>query len=261
MTEDVTEVAETGAPDENVLVDAPTVEEPVPADKPVDPAPTDDDPAWYKRRFDKITAQKHDALRQAEEARAEVKRLQEQLSQVPQAELPNLDAFDNTADYNKALAEYVKAEAQKAAAMEAAEFKSRQAKATAAQSLQDFQKREAKFAAQTPDYMSVTRNESLPITQTMLSELQDSEKAPEVLYHLGKNPGEAFRISQLQPVEQARALASIELQLSRPTKPSTTNAPPPPAPTQGGSAAASLDPSKMTPRDYLKWRMEGGGRS
>lgn len=42
----------------------------------------------------------------------------------------------------------------------------------------------------------------------------DSDFGTDILYHLGKNPGELERINQLNPVAQARELTKIELKVS-----------------------------------------------
>ena len=275
MTENVADAAEVSAP--NALTDAPTVEEPVTTPTEADTAGNDPQagsdpqtasepeqpkedttPKWLKDRLDKITAQKYEATRRAEAAEARLKELE---AQKPQAAPPNLDEYDDTAKYNEALAEYVRNVAAQAANEKAQEITSQQATQAQQASLQAFQQREAQFAVENADYFQVTRAESLPINEVMVNELRDSDKAPEILYHLGKNPQLAFAISQQAPAEAAQSLASLELQLSKPKKPSTTKAPPPPSPATGGSEPVTKDPSKMSTKEYQKWRLSGGGRS
>lgn len=82
------------------------------------------------------------------------------------------------------------------------------------------------------DFDAVALNPDLPIKEGSVADafILDSEHGTEVLYHLGKNPGELERISKLNPLAQARELFKIEQTFAAPPAPARkpTRAPAPP---------------------------------
>ena len=109
-------------------------------------------------------------------------------------------------------------------------------------------------------------NPTLPITPGMLHILQDFERPADVAYYLGKNPVECMQISQMSPVQAARALGRIETnidaelkkQTSQPSK-TITKAPAPITPTKSGEVVTK-DPDKMSQAEYEEWRRSSGAR-
>jgi len=74
----------------------------------------------------------------------------------------------------------------------------------------EFEVKEQGFASNVNDYHTVTRNQALQISQTMVETLQTAEKGPEVLYYLGKNPDVAAGLAAMSPLDAARELGKIE---------------------------------------------------
>lgn len=106
------------------------------------------------------------------------------------------------------------------------------------------------------DFDKVALRHDLPIGETVALLIQTSDQGPDVLYHLGKDPALAARLSAMHPVEAARAIGRIEATLNAPKPRTETKAPDPITPIRG--AAGTRDPEKMSPREYAAWREAGG---
>lgn len=105
-----------------------------------------------------------------------------------------------------------------------------------------------------PDFDAVLSSSAAPMTKAMAETIQDSDKGPELAYHLAKNPAEAARIAQLGQLATARELGKLEAFLSAPKPaPKTTSAPNPPTPIGSGRSTEG-DPGKMPMSEYLAWR-------
>jgi hypothetical protein len=72
----------------------------------------------------------------------------------------------------------------------------------------------------------------------VIEELHDSERGPELAYHLAKSPHITASLNQMSPRDAAREIGRIEATLpSLPQPKKQTKAPPPLAPPAGGAAA------------------------
>lgn len=99
------------------------------------------------------------------------------------------------------------------------------------------------------DFQEVVLDDDVPITQVMIAAAVRMKAGVDVLYHLGKNPSEAARISQLPDIEQAWELKAIEARLAAP--PTVSKAPTPIVP--GNPAAPSKSPYDGTSTaDHVK---------
>lgn len=100
---------------------------------------------------------------------------------------------------------------------------------------------------------AVTAND-LVISQDLLEEILESDKAPEVAYYLAGNKKEAESISNMAPRQIAREVAKIELKLSGKPKPKIkTDAPPPIDPVSGTSSnAKSIDDDDLSFEEHEK---------
>jgi hypothetical protein len=125
----------------------------------------------------------------------------------------------------------------------------------------NFRAREAAFAAAAPDYAVVIGNPALPrLAGDVAATVMDSEMGPQIIYHLGKNPEKAAKIARMNPVQQGAAIGRLEAELTA-AKPKTqktptnniTRAPNPPTPTQGRGNTPSVDPSKMSAKEWIEW--------
>lgn len=113
--------------------------------------------------------------------------------------------------------------------------------------------RSAKFSAEHDDFNAIAYAPGLPLTKDMFSVIQELEKGPEIVYHLGKNVDIAARISRLKPAQQAAAIGRLEAELSKPApKPQPSNAPEPPTSVDGSTP--SVDISKLPIKDWMKER-------
>lgn len=90
---------------------------------------------------------------------------------------------------------------------------------------------------------------NVPYTQPMVAYFEDSERAGDLMYHLGTNAKEAARIAQLSPAGQFRELVKLEAKLSAPPRPTQTPAPITPA---AGPSRSSKDWSEMSTAEHVE---------
>jgi hypothetical protein len=185
---------------------------------------------WAHERIDELTRQRREAERQAEYWKAKA------------SQAPNLDDLD----YDEQIAARVAARNRQEMAESAED-------AVRTVSQQVYEARVAEVRDRYADFDTVVSNPSLPITNDMAAVIMDSERGPEVAYHLGKNPAEAARIARLSPVAQAKELGRLEERLSAP-KPLPKQPPTPVQPVNGIAAGGSKDPGKMSMSEYAAWR-------
>jgi len=181
---------------------------------------------------------------------------------------PDPEAYDDPKAFNKALAAWSRKENEKAVqrAIEQARTEGKVAAEKAfaeqqqkqrAKALDDqFAVRHQEFAQKTPDYLVTISNPALTFMHgEFLEAIKDSEKGPEIAYHIAKNPQLVARLAAKDVSQRLREFGRIEAELSRPAPPpKVTTAPPPPAPIGGGSAGGEIDPSKMPINDWMAWR-------
>lgn len=145
---------------------------------------------------------------------------------------------------------------------------------------QSYSARAAEFAKSKPDFAIATSNPNLPITSAMTSVIIQSEKGPDIAYHLATNPAECARISRLSPAQQAAAMGKLEAKFEKPATPApggnggapaATNrsrAPDPPNPTRAGGAP-DINMRNCSLSEYLEQRLpqiakmqgKGGGNT
>lgn len=241
QAEDFASEADTGAVETQDISEQPTEPQPeAETEGGADPAGDTGDkgqvPEGVQKRIDELTRKRREAERRAERAEA---KLREQ----EQRDLSNLDWEDQIAEKTLSRSRREQVENDRETVQELAR--------------EAYQARVEIAAAKYPDFHSVAGNPNLPITPAMAEAIMDSEHGPEVAYHLGKNPAEAARIANLNPVSQARELGRIEALVSQ-----ARQAPKPaPAPVNPvGARAASggkKDPTKMSMAEYIAWRNAG----
>ncbi len=168
-----------------------------------------------QKRFSELTQQIYQLRERAEAAEAQI--------QTPQLE-PGKSLADFEYDEGK-FAAYLGQLTKAEAAAEAEQAANRE---MAMRRRAALDAREHEFAAKVPDYMTVTRDLSVPLNDVIISGVESSEKAPEVLYYLAKHPEEAMAIAQMHPLDAARELGIIEASKLKPLKPPLSEAPPPP---------------------------------
>lgn len=189
-------------------------------------------PDGVQQRINEITRKRREAERRAERAE---KRLREMESK----NLDDLDYEDQIAERTLNRSRREQIENDRETAQELAH--------------EAYQARVQAVATKYPDYAQVAQNPNLAITPAMAETIMDSDYGPDIAYHLGKNPLEAARISQLNPPSQARELGKIEALVSAP-KPQPRTAPKPVTPVGSQGSSGTKDPSKMTMAEYAAWR-------
>jgi len=187
-------------------------------------------------RIDEITAQKHEAAREAEFWKAKaLGTANAQPAQVaqdtPQGDgRPDRADYENDFDYIEDLTDWKAEQAADRRFREQAQHD--QARTT----LQTFETRtKTLYPTGEPAGLKAFReHETLPVV--MMEIVGTSDIGPKLAEHLGDNPAEIARMWGLSPVQQARELTLIESRLTIPSKPipkTATDAPEPPPQARG----------------------------
>ena len=107
------------------------------------------------------------------------------------------------------------------------------------------------------DFEEVAMAPEVPITPAVMEILSDCENPHRIAYYLGKNRSEAIRISRLNPIQVAREIAKIEVEIAKainqpPVVPKIPSAPPPIRPVGSGHSIGKK-PDQMTQKEYEEW--------
>ena len=95
----------------------------------------------------------------------------------------------------------------------------------------------------------------------------DSERGPELAYHLAKHPDVLERLNGMTERQADRELgrleASLQVPAAAPAEPParTTQAPKPATPAASQGRSVALDPSKMSVEEYAAWRSKGPSKA
>lgn len=141
----------------------------------------------------------------------------------------------------------------------------REAQSAAAET---YNQRVAAAQAAIPDFVDVVGKSDVVMTPALQEALMDSDKGPELVYHLAKNPAEAERLNGLSDRQMNREIGRLEATLgtttakAAPTPPAarTTSAPPPATPGTPASAPANTDPSNMGQAEFESWAKANGSK-
>ena len=129
--------------------------------------------------------------------------------------------------------------------------------ATEANAQAGFNERMAAYVKSNPSVVTVLGNPNLPqLAKDAAAVVVESELGPQILHYLGANPDQAVRIARQTPAKQAAAIGRIEGELRAKPKqktPQITRAPNPPTPTQGRGNTPSVDPSKLSTKEWIAW--------
>lgn len=127
-----------------------------------------------------------------------------------------------------------------------------------------FQQRVAEFAAKTPDYEEAIEDVAhIPVPREVQEAILTSERSPEIMYSLAKNPAELARISALPPLRAALEIGRLAEKLSAgaatPSKPKPSVRPPAPPTTVSGKSASTRSLEDLPISEY-KRRFRSGER-
>lgn len=202
-------------------------------------------PNGVKKRIDKLTRQKYEAVAEVNRLRAEYEALKAQSA--PKVSAPEMSDFDTFEDYTEALAEYKynqKAQTQQQQASQ---------QQHAQQIAQDWSSKVEKVRAVAPDFDQAFANVAeITFAQSTLDAVAGHEKGAEIAYLLGKDPVKAYQIASLPPMQQLIAIGEIAAKTNL-TKPKTvTSAPPPVKPVSGKSSV--VDPNSMSTSEWVAYR-------
>jgi hypothetical protein len=201
-------------------------------------------PNGVKKRIDKVTRQKYEAVAEANRYKAELEQLRAQLA--PKQEAPDISQFDTLDEYVDAVAEYKFN--QKAQATQRHQAQQTQAQAQA----QDWVAKVDKVRSVAPDFDEAFNNvANIEFAPMALEAVAQHPKGAEIAYMLGKNVSEAYRIAALSPTQQLMAIGEIAAKTNVPKPKAVSTAPSPVKPVQGGSSN-SAPPSDMD--EWIKWR-------
>jgi hypothetical protein len=245
--------AEVGTPAQNVAEQAP-------ADKPVEGTGTTDQPpekqgkSRFERRLDK-------AYRERAEARARAEFLEKQLADLKPKEqavtsAPRLEDFSDVQEYAKAYAKYESGNAIK-------QYEQKQHEESfkrATQHLAAEWDQKATRADKKYDDFDDVVGEMAPTNPVSIAIMQ-AENGEDIAYYLGTHLTEAKRISQLDPLSQAREIGRLETKLlAEPPKAKTpSQAPAPIIPVTGKTVAASDEP--LDTDDINTWMKKANAKS
>lgn len=213
-----------------------------------------------QKRIDALVFQRHQAEREAAYWKQ-----QAQATQAP-AEAPKFADFDSQDDYDQAMQQYridqgVNRGLSKTAEQQAERF-TQDARRVAAET---YNQRVSDAVTRIPDFVDVVGKSEVPMSPALQDALMDSERGPELVYHLAKNPAEAERLNGLSVRQMDREIGRLESTLgakSAPPPPAarTTSAPAPIKPGSQASAPANTDPNKMTMAEFEAWAKGNGSR-
>jgi hypothetical protein len=192
-----------------------------------------------QEEFDEITRQSQEKAiywrRQKAESRADYFKspIQEQQPIAPVPDLgmpePKKEDFDDYDKYNEAKINY---EVSKKLAIWDQERARKESEHSFQNKMQTFKQKLDEGFKKYPDFEEVALDKTVPVNPVMAEILADSERPEDLAYWLGKNRTEAFQISRMTPIQAAKKIRDIELELSKEggnnlPKPKIPGAPPP----------------------------------
>lgn len=219
--------------------------------------PRDDKGRWVpQERVNEITRARREAERQRDFYRQQLESAQTQPQQHYQPQSndrpPSLQDFQTVEDWGAAIADY---SARQALTQAEQRFQQRDQQYTQHQLAQQFQQKEAAYAASVPDYMERVEElaNSVPMPNELLMAISQSDHGPAIAYHLAQHLDVADRLTRMNPVAAAVEIGRIEARISAPKSKPVTQAPNP-TPMVGGGAIAPRDPERLSIEDWMAQR-------
>jgi hypothetical protein len=215
-----------------------------------------------QKRIDALVFQRHQAEREAAYWKQ-----QAQATQQAPAAAPKVADFDSYDEYEHAMQQYriddgVNRGLAKTAEQHAERFSQQAQSATA----ETYNQRAKEAVARIPDFVEVVSKSDVPMSPALQEALMDSERGPELVYHLAKNPAEAERLNNMSVRQMDREIGRLESTFG--TKPAappppaarTTSAPAPIKPGNPASAPANTDPNRMNQGEFEAWAKANGSK-
>lgn len=217
-----------------------------------------------QKRINELTRKARENERQAkaeQERREAVERELEALRKGEGAE-PKPDKFESYEEYLEAKADWLveqklkqhsnKSEADRRRAVEAEETTRKAARLDAVylegkESYKDFDETFQAFAEAMPDAVAI---------KPALDSVLESDRAPDLLYYIAKNPTVASRLADMSPLAQAREIGRLEAMFE---SKKLTTAPPPPSNLKGTGSRVATNKPPSDPEEYRKWKAKQKG--
>jgi hypothetical protein len=196
-----------------------------------------------QERWNKLTREKNDALRRADDLEKEVAKLKGGLKE------PNPADYDDVSDLTAAKVDHT-LDQREIKRLEGQTTQSRQ-QADAAK-LEIFNAKADEAREKYDDFDDVViKPARLPMSQDTQSIILDMDESADVIYHLAKNPAEAQRIDRLSDREKAFELGKIAAKITQPPPRKVTQAAAPIESVGGkSSGGAGFDPAKASVEDF-----------
>jgi hypothetical protein len=214
-----------------------------------------------QKRIDALVYQRHQAEREAAYWKQQAQAVQSGSAE------PRLTDFETHDEYDQAMLQHridqgVNRGLSKTAEQQATKFE-QQAQSAAAET---YNQRVTEAVTRIPDFVEVVSKSDVPMSPALHEALMDSERGPELVYHLAKNPAEAVRLNNMSVRQMDREIGRLESSFgtkpAAPTPPAarTTSAPAPIKPGSPASAPANTDPNKMDQAQFEAWAKANGSK-
>ncbi len=108
------------------------------------------------------------------------------------------------------------------------------------------------------DFEEVALDPAVPVTPVMAEIMAECEAPHKVAYYLGRNRTEAIKISKMNPIQAAREIAKIEVEIAKaataPSVPPKLPGAPPPIKPVGSSHSIEKGPNQAkSQKEYEEW--------
>jgi len=230
------------------------------SDKPT-PETTEQRPSRARDRIQDLVAQNRAAIEFADMQKARADDLETKLQKMTpaeRAEAPKLADFETPEQWGEAFTGHVeRSSAETITKQVSTALEQHGIDASVAKRDQDFQKSLLTAADQHEDYWEVVADPTATFMNgALLATVKDLDNPGEIIYYLNSHPTEARQIAALgTPAQIGVAIGRLNMDTQpSPPKPNVTLAPDPPTPI-GGGPAGGVDPTKMSTKDYISWRV------
>lgn len=204
-------------------------------------------------RYQNMERRMHDAERKSEQ-------LQARIAEYEKIQKPDPSKFSDISDYDAENAKFAAAQLRKSeASFEVNDIQQE----TARLKQEAYTQTVNEFRQENPDFdptVFIRAAQGAPFAEQLAEAIIDEpDTGVQIMAALSKTPGEISRIASLPPRAQARELARIEVNLSRPAPVRVTQAPQPVKAVSGSRSNASTpDFDKMSYKDFKAYREKGG---
>jgi len=188
-------------------------------------------------------------------------------SQIPSADKPKREDFEDDAEFLEALTDWkVESKLKTHSEVVTKKIGEDAEKQAAAEIEQELEEISEKGQDKYEDYSTVVFDKDLVLTQGMVETALLTDIAEDILYYLGKNPDISAAIGEMSALRAAKEIGKIEARLVAEKKKPDEKKADPPAPAKKltqtpepidpvrSTGAIDKDPSQMSAKEYRAWR-------